>query len=74
MEANQDLRRAYRISFITGIAVAASLLIYIFIVEFIRSRFAPFRGFVEFQNLELIRYVFYALAVVHVVIMRIFLS
>lgn len=67
-----DLRKGYKISVIISGAMIASLFIYVLVVEFIKARHEPFLGFVRLQDKVLLRYVFYGLSVVIVLILRMF--
>jgi F0F1-type ATP synthase membrane subunit c/vacuolar-type H+-ATPase subunit K len=42
---NDDLRRAYRTTAFIGLAMMACLVVFAAVVEFIKSRHAPFRGY-----------------------------
>ena len=50
--ALEELRKTYRMSGIIGASIIASLFVYLLIVEFIRSRFKPFSGFVAFSEIQ----------------------
>ena len=65
-----DLKIAYRFSVIIGGAIIASLFIYVVVIEFIKSQFRPFSGFAHLYNVGTIRYIFYGLAIVQVIVIR----
>jgi hypothetical protein len=70
MEPMGDLKKAYQSSLIINIGIVAGLVIYAVIVEIIKSKFAPFEGFVDFEQMALLRYIFYGLAVLQIFIIR----
>lgn len=71
MEGFGDLKKAYRISAIIGIAIVASFFFYAIIVEFVRVQYKPFKGFGHLYDTRILEFFFYGLAVVHVLILRI---
>lgn len=58
-----ELKKSYRVSVIIGIAMMASLFIYAAGVEFVKIKFDPFEGFSPFPEVEILRYIFLAIAV-----------
>lgn len=52
-----DLRKGYITSIVLGILMIIHLLIYILIVELIKINFSPFKGFSDFPEVELLKYV-----------------
>ncbi len=74
MENSEETRRLHRTASLIGVAVGASLLMYLIIAEFLRNYFKPFHGFASLPNLQTLRYVFYALAVGEVLSIRILQS
>lgn len=71
MEQTDDLRKLYKLAVIAAAAIILTLAIYTVVVEVIRSRHEFFFGFVNLDNIGIIRYVFYGLAVIQVVIIRV---
>jgi len=70
MENSEEARRLHRTASLIGIAVGASLILYLIIAEFLRNYFRPFHGFASLPNLQTLRYVFYALAIGEVIAIR----
>jgi len=71
MEITHDSRKAFKISAIVSAAMMASLLVYLIFVEFIKAKYDPFLGLVRIQDRLLLRYLFYALSVAVILILRI---
>jgi hypothetical protein len=71
MEDLSGLRKAYRTSSLVGAAVIASLFLYAVVVEVGRAWLKPFLGFARVENALVLRYVFYAAAIVIVISSRI---
>lgn len=70
MEISEELRRAYRLNVMLGIVIFAALLIYVIIVEFIKASFKPFTGLVQVSNILIIRYLFYGIAILLIILLR----
>jgi hypothetical protein len=70
MESASDLKRIFRTTAVTCGAVTAGLFVYVLVVEFIKSRFGPFGGFLSGFPLQSLRYVLYGAAVGSVIIVR----
>ncbi len=68
----EEIRRAHRPAVVVGIAILASLFVYLVIVEVLRATMGPFRGFVALPGLRTLRYAFYGLAVLEVLATRFF--
>jgi hypothetical protein len=66
----EELRRSHRTASVIGIAIVASLFVFLVIVEVLRAKTGPFRGFVSLPAVATLRYVFYALAVIEVLATR----
>ncbi len=71
MENQDDLKRAYNISLFVGIGIIASLFIYVIVVFLLKSQPAPTWRLPEIQDIRMLRYIFYALSVGTVIILRI---
>lgn len=71
MEPMDDLKKAYQTSLIINIGVIFGLAIYAGIIEFLKSRDDPFEGFVDFQQIATLRYIFYGLAVLQIFVIRV---
>lgn len=71
MDPFPDLRKAYKTTSLVGGGVIATLFVYAVCVEVIRSLFQPFLGFGRIENPLVLRYAFYAAAIVVVVINRV---
>ena len=66
----EELRRSHRTASVIGTAIIASLFIYLAVVEVLRAKMGPFRGFVSLSGIAALRYVFYGLAVIEVLTTR----
>lgn len=71
METENNLKRAYRISVIVGMAIIGSLLVYVVFVELIASQHVSLLDVKAAANMQMLRYVFYAFSIVNVIILRI---
>jgi len=71
MDIQDELRAHLKTVSLIGVSIIVSLLIYLGIVEFIRASFRPFRGFASVINLQFVRYLFFALAIVTIILSRI---
>lgn len=69
-EKTEELRRARRTAALIGVTIIVSLVIYLVIVEVIRSTLGPFTGFARIQNGLSVRYLFYGAAVIGVIAAR----
>jgi len=71
MDQSDDFQRFFKANVILSSAFVASLFIYLFIAEIIRAKFKPFLGFVQIPDFPFLRYFFYALAILTVIINRV---
>jgi hypothetical protein len=71
MENRDELVRHLRTVSLVGVSIIVSLFLYLGVEEFIRARFRPFHGFVAVTDLQRLRYAFFALAIVAVILVRI---
>jgi hypothetical protein len=71
MEDLSGLRKAYRTSSLVGAAIISSLFLYAILVEVGRAWLKPFLGFARVDNALVLRYAFYAAAIVIVILSRI---
>jgi hypothetical protein len=74
MENQEELKRSYKTASMIGITIIVSLFVYLIVVEFLRIQFKPFRGFAPLPEISTIRYVFFGLAVLEVLIIRLLQS
>jgi F0F1-type ATP synthase membrane subunit c/vacuolar-type H+-ATPase subunit K len=56
MISADELKKSYRLTKITGIAIIGSTFIYLLVAEFIRRENAPFEGFAPFPEIAILRY------------------
>lgn len=63
MESRDDLKKIFQTAVILNGAIFATLFIYAVIVEIIKSQYAPFKGFLSSVDINLLRYIFYGLAI-----------
>jgi hypothetical protein len=71
MEPTEDLRGHFKTSVLIAVTIVASLLIYLGLVEVIRSINKPFLGFAALSDVQLIRYIFYGGAALIIILIRI---
>lgn len=71
MDIQDELRVHLRTVSLVGVSIVVSLLIYLGVAEFIRARFRPFHGFVAVVDLQQLRYIFFGLAIVVVILIRV---
>jgi F0F1-type ATP synthase membrane subunit c/vacuolar-type H+-ATPase subunit K len=67
----ESLKKAYRTAAIIGAVMIASLLIYAIVVEVIKVEHRPFAGFASCPEIQILRYIFYGLALFQLWVMRI---
>ena len=70
MENREELKRFYKTASLIGVTIIASLFVYLIVVEVLRMRIKPFRGFAPIPEMSVVRYVFYGLAVLEVLVIR----
>ena len=70
MDQNSDIGRYFRISRIVSGAMIGILIIYLIIVEVIRSQFKPFTGFVELEGIASLRYILFLVAALQIIFIR----
>jgi len=66
MENREELKRTLKTASLIGVTV----IVYLVIVEVLRSQLKPFRGFAPLPEMSTFRYVCYGLAVLEVLIIR----
>jgi F0F1-type ATP synthase membrane subunit c/vacuolar-type H+-ATPase subunit K len=67
----ESLKKAYQASAITCAGMITSLFLYAIVVEVIKAEHRPFAGFASFPEIQILRYIFYGLAVFQLWVMRI---
>jgi hypothetical protein len=70
MAPQDELRVHLRTATLVGVTIIASLVLYLGVVEVIRAKFKPFSGFVAIESVQQVRFLFYALAIVAVLLIR----
>jgi F0F1-type ATP synthase membrane subunit c/vacuolar-type H+-ATPase subunit K len=65
-----ELEKQYRIAKLIGMAMIGSLFIYVLFVEIIKATHPPFKGFSLFPEIEILRYIFFAVAIMEFFIIR----
>jgi F0F1-type ATP synthase membrane subunit c/vacuolar-type H+-ATPase subunit K len=70
MENREELKRSYKTASMIGVAIIAGLFVYLIVVEVLRTQLKPFRGFAPIPEMKTFRYIFYGLAVLEVLIIR----
>jgi len=71
MEHPRDLKKAFASARFSGAAFIACLLIYLVLVEIVKSRYRPFSGFASLKDPQTVRLVFFAAAAIAVILNRI---
>ncbi|MEW5901587.1 MAG: hypothetical protein AB1715_09020 [Acidobacteriota bacterium] len=70
MDLASNLRKSFRAILVANGALIASLLIYALVIAVVRSQWPSFRGLAPAALAQTLRYVFYGLGVVAVVLVR----
>lgn len=65
-----ELKKAYRLATIIGIAMIASLFVYAAVVEIIKMNYESFKGFAPFPGIEILRYIFFGIAILEFFLIR----
>lgn len=65
-----ELKKRYRMTMIIGIAMIMSLFIYAVMVEIIKMHFSPFKRIDQFPGLEILRYIFFGVALIGFYLIR----
>lgn len=68
---HDDLKKVYQISVVVGIAIIASLFVYAIVVLLLKSQSVTAGRLATIQDVRGLRYVFYALSVGIVIILRV---
>ena len=71
MERPDDLKKVFKNTVIICAAIMATLPVYLLMVEIIKANQKPFLGYVDVFNTSTLRFFFYALAVIQVIIIRV---
>jgi hypothetical protein len=66
----EELKTSHKTASVIGIAIIASLFLYLVIVEVLRAKMRRFHGLVQFPGVNMLRYVFYGIAVIEVLATR----
>lgn len=68
---NVSLKKATKTAVIIASFMLVVLFIYLVVVEIIRAQMSPFTGFLEIKNTLFVRYIFYGIAALQVILIRI---
>ena len=71
MEQTTELKKSFQTAVIIAATMMATLAIYILVVEIFRSHLKPFSGLITIDLGFMTRYIFYILAAVQVIILRV---
>ncbi|HEK84992.1 MAG: hypothetical protein ACPLZD_04585 [Candidatus Saccharicenans sp.] len=71
MELQEIIKKTHRLAAALGYAIFGLLIFYLVMEELIRNRLHPFLGFYRLGNIPFIRYLFYSLAVVSLILARV---
>ncbi len=71
MNRSEDLKRVYRTSKIVGFTVIGSIILLAVIVEITKATLKPFHGFASVSNIQTLRLIFYGLAVLQIILIRV---
>jgi len=71
MEQPDDLKKVFKNTVIVCATLMATLLVYFLVVEIIKASQKPFLGYVDVVNTLSLRYFFYALASIQIIIIRV---
>lgn len=61
-----SFRKAYKTTVLIGAAIIGSLFVYAMVIEVLRVQRGPFTGFLPFPKLQILRYLFFALALLQI--------
>jgi hypothetical protein len=70
MDLSDEIRRTFRQTVIISGALTASLLVYAIMLEIIKTTLAPFPGFLQIAGGQMMRYFFYGVAVLVIILTR----
>jgi len=65
------VKRTHRLAVVCWLAMVMSLVLFAFVAEMIAAPNAPFRGFVDFHQIDLLGYVFVGLTIVDFALLRV---
>lgn len=68
---DQELTKAFKLAVIIGAAIIGSLFIYVIVVEYVKDNHQSWVGLISLAEIRSLRYVFYALSIIHVFLFRI---
>ena len=71
MERQEDIKKVFKNTVIICAGIMATLPFYFLVVELIKANQKPFLGYVDVFNTTTLRFFFYALAVIQVIIIRV---
>ncbi|MDD8019626.1 MAG: hypothetical protein PHU81_00345 [Acidobacteriota bacterium] len=74
MNFQEVIRKTHRVAATLGYSVFGALVIYLGLEELIRNKLAPFYGFLSVSNQQILRYIFYGLAAVSIILARVLQS
>jgi hypothetical protein len=70
MDFEEVIKRTHRIAATIGYSVFGALVLYFALEELIRNELAPFSGFSSLANHQTLRYIFYGLSAVSIILAR----
>jgi hypothetical protein len=70
MDFEEVIKRTHRIAATIGYSVFGALVLYFALEELIRNKLAPFSGFSPSANHQTLRYIFYGLSAVSIILAR----
>jgi hypothetical protein len=65
-----ELKKTYRMAVFIGVAMILSVLIYAALVELLKANLKPFKGFSPTSTMEILKYLFFAVAVAEFFVIR----
>jgi F0F1-type ATP synthase membrane subunit c/vacuolar-type H+-ATPase subunit K len=65
-----ELKKTYRVVVFIGMAMIMNLFIYAALVELLKANLKPFRGFSPTSDIEILKYLFFAIAVTEFFLIR----
>jgi F0F1-type ATP synthase membrane subunit c/vacuolar-type H+-ATPase subunit K len=65
-----ELKKTYRMAVFIGVAMILSVLIYAALVELLKANLKPFKGFSPTSNMEILKYLFFVVAIAEFFVIR----
>ncbi|HRD01116.1 MAG TPA: hypothetical protein PLP57_00535 [Candidatus Saccharicenans sp.] len=74
MNLEEAIKKTHRLAATIGYSVFGALVLYFVLEELIRNKLAPFYGFSHLSNHQTLRYIFYGLSAISIILARLLQS